>query len=129
MFAPSKATPFGLVPAEKGPPWGTPSLLEPILEKLSSTGVRILRPVAPPLDQPGMPHCGIFHDVLAGAILDWRARYVRAQELAEAERRRVESEKRLIEERAEADRKLADARHRANRLRWRVIGLPLMLLS
>jgi hypothetical protein len=60
--------------------------------------------------------------------LDWWARYVRAQELAEAERRRVESEKRLIEERAEADRKLADARHRANRLRWRVIGLPLMLL-
>ena len=56
----------------------SPSFLEPILEKLSSTGVRILRPVAPPLDQPGLPRYEIFHDVLAGAIVDWRARYVRA---------------------------------------------------
>jgi WD40 repeat protein len=104
------------------------SLLESILEKLSSTGVRILRPVAAPLDQPGLPRYEIFHDVLAGAIVDWRARYMRQQELAEAERRRIESEKRLIEERAEADRKLADEKHRAHRLRWGVIGLSLMLL-
>ena len=86
------------------------SVLEPILEKLSSTGVRILRPVAPSLDQPGLPRYEIFHDVLAGAIVDWRARYVRAQELAEA------------------DKKVAEARQRANRLRWGVIGLSLMLL-
>ena len=105
-----------------------PSFLDPILEKLSSTGVRILRPVAPPLDQPGLPRYEIFHDVLAGAIVDWRARYVRAQELAEAERLRIESERRLVEERVEADRKLAEARHRANRLRWGIVGLSLMLL-
>jgi WD40 repeat protein/cytoskeletal protein RodZ len=106
----------------------SPSLLDSILAKLSSTGVRILRPVAPPLNQPGLPRYEIFHDVLAGAIVDWRVRYVRQQELAEAERRRVESERRLIEERAEADRKLADERYRAKRLRWGVIGLSLMLL-
>jgi len=106
----------------------SPAFLDPILEKLSSTGVRILRPVAPPLDQPGLPRYEIFHDVLAGAIVDWRARYVRAQELAEAERLRIESERRLVEERAEADKKLAEARHRANRLRWGMVGLSLMLL-
>jgi WD40 repeat protein len=106
----------------------SPSQIEPILEKLSSTGVRILRPVAPPLDQPGLPRYEIFHDVLAGAIVDWRARYMRTQELAEAEQQRVESEKRLIEEREEADKKLADARYRAHKLRLGMIGLSLMLL-
>jgi WD40 repeat protein len=106
----------------------SPSRIEPILEKLSSTGIRILRPVAPPLGQPGLPRYEIFHDVLAGAIVDWRARYGRAQELAEAEAARVDSERRLIEERAEADRKLADARHRAHKLRLGMIGLSLMLL-
>jgi len=106
----------------------SPSEIERILEKLSSTEVRILRPVAAPLGQPGLPRYEIFHDVLAGAIVDWRARYVRAQELKEAERRRIESERCLMEERAEAGRKLADARHRANKLRWGVIGLSLILL-
>jgi WD40 repeat protein len=99
----------------------SPTKLEPILEKLSGTGVRILRPVAPPLDQPGLPRYEIFHDVLAGAIADWRTRYLRAQELAE-------SEKILIGERAESDRKLAEARHRAHKLRLGVIGLSLMVL-
>src|SRR5262249_30572784 len=48
---------------------------------------RILRPVAPPPDQPAMPRYEIFHDVLASAILDWRARYLQKQELAEAEKK------------------------------------------
>ena len=104
------------------------SRLEPILEKLSRTGIRILRPVAAPLDKPGLPRYEIFHDVLTGAIADWRTRYVRAQELAEAERLRAESERRLMEERAEADRKLAEARRRANVLILGVIGLSLMLI-
>ena len=107
----------------------SPEQITPVLHKLSGTDLRILRPVAPPLDHPGRPpRYEIFHDVLAPAILDWRARYVQAQELAEAERGRIESERRLIEERAEADRKLADARHRANKLRLGVIGLTLLLL-
>jgi hypothetical protein len=49
--------------------------LAPVLEKLSGTGVRVLRPVAPPVGLPGALRYEIFHDVLAPAILDWRARY------------------------------------------------------
>jgi WD40 repeat protein len=89
----------------------SPEQITPVLDKLSSASIRILRPVAPPLDHPGRPpRYEIFHDVLAPAILDWRARYVQAQELAEA------------------DRKLAEERQRANKLRWGMIGLTLLLL-
>ncbi len=88
----------------------SPAQLTSMLDKLSGTGIRILRPVAPPLNQPGPPRYEIFHDVLAPAILDWRARYVQGQELAEAER------------------KLAEERRRTNKLRWGVIGLTLLLL-
>jgi hypothetical protein len=93
------------------------ALIEPILEKLSGTGIRILRPVAPPINQPGLPRYEIFHDVLAGAITDWRTRYVRARELAEADQRRAEAEKLLDEE-----------KHKGRRLRWGVIGLSMMVL-
>ena len=51
--------------------------LTPVLDKLAGAGVRILRPVAPPADQPAARRYEVFHDVLAPAILDWRARYVR----------------------------------------------------
>ena len=95
----------------------SPAQLDPILEKLSSASIRILRPIASPLDQPGLPRYEIFHDVLAGAILDWRARYVQAQELAEAEQRRIESEKQL-----------AEKRRQVSKLRWGVIGLSLLLM-
>jgi WD40 repeat protein len=88
----------------------SPEQITPVLDKLSGTGIRILRPVAPPVHQLGPPRYEIFHDVLAGAILDWRARYVQAQELAEAHR------------------KLAEERQRANKLRWGMIGLTLLLL-
>jgi len=50
--------------------------LAPVLEKLA--GSRILRAVAPPLDQPNASRYEIFHDVLGAAILDWRSRYVHA---------------------------------------------------
>jgi WD40 repeat protein len=88
----------------------SPEQITPVLDKLSGTDLRILRPVAPPLNQPGPPRYEIFHDVLAGAILDWRARYVQAQELAEAHR------------------KIAEERQRANKLRLGMIGLTLLLL-
>ena len=56
---------------------GTPEKqLVPVLEKLSASGIRILRPVAPPPDHPNAPpRYEIFHDVLAPAMLDWRRRY------------------------------------------------------
>ena len=50
--------------------------LVPVLEKMSASGIRILRPVAPPPDQMDAPtRYEIFHDVLAPAMLDWRRRY------------------------------------------------------
>ena len=65
----------------------------PLLDKLSGPEVRILRPVAPPPDRPDTPCYEIFHDVLAPAILDWRARFVRAQERDEAAKRAAQEEK------------------------------------
>ncbi len=51
--------------------------LTPVLEKMSASGIRILRPVAPPPDQLNAPtRYEIFHDVLAPAMLDWRRRYL-----------------------------------------------------
>lgn len=51
--------------------------LVPVLEKMSASGIRILRPVAPPPDQLNAPtRYEIFHDVLAPAMLDWRRRYL-----------------------------------------------------
>ena len=70
------------------------SLLAPALEKLAA-GIRILRALAPLPNQPGGARYEIFHDVLAPAILDWRARFLQAQDRAAAqhqiarERRRV----------------------------------------
>jgi hypothetical protein len=84
--------------------------LRPMLEKLSSGEIRILRPLAPPLDQPGAPRYEIFHDVLAPAVLDWRARHVQAME------------------RAHTDAELSRARRRVNRLRLGVAALSLLLI-
>lgn len=59
----------------------------PILERLCAADVRILRPVAPPPDQAGPVRYEIYHDVLAAAILDWRARFSKEKDLAEGRRR------------------------------------------
>jgi formylglycine-generating enzyme required for sulfatase activity len=45
-----------------------------ILDKLSASEARILRPIAPQPDSPHMPRYEIFHDVLAPAVLDWLGR-------------------------------------------------------
>lgn len=92
-----------------------PEQLDPVLQKLSGSSLRILRPVAPPLDQPEAPCYEIFHDVLAPAILDWRTRYAQAQELVEAERSTEEQRKR-----AEQETKVA------SRMRWLAMGLAIV---
>ena len=52
--------------------------LEPVLNQLTQGNVRVLRRVA----LPGEPsRYEIYHDVLATAILDWRARYEKDKEL------------------------------------------------
>lgn len=81
------------------------------LEKLSGGEIRILRPIAPPLDQPNEPRYEIFHDVLGAPILDWRARFVQGQE-------KIESEG-----------KLAAEKRRVQRLRLGLVGLGLVLLA
>ena len=69
-----------------------------LLVKLSSGENRILTSVAPAPDQPARERYQIFHDVLAGKVLDWRSRYVKAveqraaQAMAEEERRKAEKE-------------------------------------
>jgi WD40 repeat protein len=49
--------------------------LAPVLRKLSTGNVRILREVAMATDPSAPPHFEIFHDVLAKAIVDWRSRF------------------------------------------------------
>jgi serine/threonine protein kinase len=48
--------------------------LQPVLEKLSQGNVRIMLPVTSP-GEPGVIRYQIYHDVLAPAVLDWRARF------------------------------------------------------
>jgi WD40 repeat protein len=57
-----------------------------VVDKLSSPGVRILRHVPPPPDNPTLERYEISHDILARAARDWR----RKEEKAESDRRAAE---------------------------------------
>ena len=50
-----------------------------MLRKLAERSIGILRPVAPPPGEQSAPRYEIYHDVLAGAILDWRNRHAQAE--------------------------------------------------
>ncbi|HEY6141467.1 MAG TPA: hypothetical protein VI670_27230 [Thermoanaerobaculia bacterium] len=50
----------------------------PLLERLSDRHVRVLRAVAPLGTSPEVRY-EIFHDVLSGAVLGWRTKYLRQQ--------------------------------------------------
>jgi tetratricopeptide (TPR) repeat protein len=102
----------------------------PVLEKLSGEGDRILRPVAPPPDQPTTLRYEIFHDVLAPAILDWRARHVQNQELAEAEKREAVRQRELEQAQtlAEEQRRRAEEQAKVARRLRRLLGM-LMVVS
>ena len=54
--------------------------LKPVLEKLAQRDVRIIRGVTLP-GEPGILRYEIYHDVLALAVLDWRARYESGKQL------------------------------------------------
>ena len=60
--------------------------IQPVLTRLAGREVRILRPVSTGRDQDGETRFEIFHDVLAGVVLDWRARYLKDRELVDAVR-------------------------------------------
>lgn len=52
-----------------------------VLERLAGGQNRLLCHVPPSPDQPDIPRYEIFHDILAAAILKWRAEYERQQEV------------------------------------------------
>lgn len=69
--------------------------LEQVLDKL--TEQRIIRSVPPPPNMPDDLRYEIFHDMLGPSVLDWRARYLRAEETAEA-KRQIAAEARAAEQ-------------------------------
>src|SRR5919201_2470419 len=98
-----------------------PRELTPVLQQLASGTTRILRPIGPPRDQSATPRYEIFHDVLAAAILDWRARYVRAQQ----ERADHERQQRELQQAWDTAHEQART---ARRLRQRSVLLPIVSL-
>jgi WD40 repeat protein len=85
------------------------SRLVPLLERLSGSGLRILRPVDPPPGEPQVKRYEIFHDVLASAIRDWRARF-------EARAREADQVRQLEEQKHEAEQRARTARRRLIRV-------------
>lgn len=83
--------------------------VNPVLKKLADA--RVLCPVASLPDQPDISRYEIFHDVLARAVLDWRARFVEAQKNTETEKR------------------IAQERQRAARFAWTLGGVILILIA
>jgi hypothetical protein len=63
--------------------------VEPVLEVLTGGEYRILRRVSAAEGDEAPTRFEIFHDVLAAAILDWRARYLRGREALQFVRRGV----------------------------------------
>lgn len=81
--------------------------LAELLEKLTGSGYRILKPVPPPPDRPDAVGYEIWHDILAQAILDWRNE--RIQE-AQVEAARAEADAELQAAREKARERAAAAR-------------------
>ena len=100
--------------------------VESVLQKLAEGDTRILRPVAPQGGK-GATRYEIFHDVLGGALVDWRSRYMREQERLELERRAVAEREQLEQEKREAEQREQVERRRARTFRA-VAGVALALL-
>jgi hypothetical protein len=109
-----------------------PDEIQSLLLKLSSGENRILTPVAPPPDQPARESYQIFHDVLAGAVLEWRNRYVQAAEKAAAEAKAEEQRLRAEEEWQRAEREKEAAGKLRTQKRWLMallLGMGILLLA
>ena len=102
------------------------SRLTVLLEKITRPDFRILRAV-PSLNQRGVSSYEIFHDAYAPAILDWRGRYEREKESAEAEQRARE-EKQRAEEKARAEER-AIAAVRLRRMAMAFLGLLTLIAA
>ncbi|NMO90368.1 WD40 repeat domain-containing protein [Actinomycetospora sp. TBRC 11914] len=88
-----------------------------VLEDLSSGARRILRPLPMPNPNSGPTTYEIFHDVLGGAILDWRRRHL-AEMKQQANDRALQAEKDAAE----------DVRRRLRRARLVVAALAALVL-
>ncbi len=108
----------------------SPDVVEPVLTQLDSQQVRVLREVKGPIDDRAATRHEIFHDVLAGVILDWLRRYkteeAKLQEVQKAEAERAE-EARRAELRRREELAKADAARR--NLQIRSIGLLLCVTT
>jgi len=69
-----------------------------VLMKLAHGELRVLRPVDPSPKRPDEPRYEIFHDVLAPAILDWRARHLRTSVVLRSLNQSLDSLKELERE-------------------------------
>jgi cell division protein FtsL/ketosteroid isomerase-like protein len=76
----------------------TPDALALLLQKLSTGENRLLVPVAPSPDQTSGVRYQILHDILAGSVLEWRARYVQSRQRAEAEAKAEEQRRKAEQE-------------------------------
>jgi len=95
----------------------TESETEPVLQRLAGA-IHILRPL-------GGKSYEIYHDALAGPILDWRARHLAQRERAQLElERQAEEERRRVE--LEEAHALARAQRRAARA-YRVVAAALVV--
>ena len=78
----------------------SPDELQPVLDHLRET--RIVRPESGPDDRPDSTRYEIYHDVLAAAVLDWRARHVHAAEQRELAWRLEEEQRQKLDAEREA---------------------------
>ena len=88
-----------------------------VLEQLTKQKARILRPIAPPANQPGGTRYELFHDKLAKAILEWRASFLEQQA-------RIEAEQQLKAEQAERQREV-----RNKFIRWAAVALVFVVVA
>jgi WD40 repeat protein len=88
---------------------------------------RILRPIPRPAGAGGPQRYEIYSDVLAPAILDWRARAVAALEHERLQREKADEEARARAERERLERENRDERERAAKLRRMLIGTGVAL--
>lgn len=86
--------------------------LPSLLEKLSHSDTRILRPVKAVGRDSNVPLYEIYHDMLAASILDWQLRY---------------RQKQIDIEKTYAEQKLSLERQRASRLRRNLIWVSVAL--
>lgn len=94
-----------------------------LLDRLTASDCRILRPVPPSPDHPDETRYEIFHDVLGPAVTDWRARRRHERDRARAEAR--------FREQRDADQRRLRRAHRRTALMGltAVVMTGLMVLS